>query len=393
MAKEELPEHAYLKSVKVKGFRTLKDSEVEFVSGLNIIIGENGVGKSNLLDIVFDCVSENHSRLSFENFTAKVLFKEKQFSLVISENQEILNGLSNDSKIEILKHLKSDRYKETYLLSTKEYTNKYATFLDFLQIITTNYTIDIQKIVYDIPRKIALLANRLELSFKKRENSFELESFSLNFSEIELFNLPLSILATSVFHQKDEITKEQIEMAFSSFTEVETLRKYTPVQDYRLKKDYFISNEGERFVIKNLEIEFYVNNSWLTWDGLSDGTKRLFYLFYKVIGSQSSSIVLIEEPELGVHPHQFHSIMLFLKEQAQYKQIILTTHSPYALNVLGKDDLDGIIIAKLNKDKGSVFKHLNDEQKAKAIRYMTNEDYLSAYWMHSDLEDDEEQED
>lgn len=390
MAKEELPEHAYLQSVRVKGFRTLKDSEVTFVPGLNIIIGGNGVGKSNLLDIIFDCISGNHLKLSFEGFIAKVLFKGTQFSLAIVENQESHSELSNDSRIEILKHLESDRYIETYFLGSHEYHDGYASFLEFLQRKTTNYTIDIQKVVYDIPQKIALLGNKFDFPFKKRGGGFGIEAFSLNTSEIELFINSFSLLATAVVHQKEQISNEQIEMSFASFMETETLRKYTPIQDYRLKEGFYTSNESEKFVIKNLEIEFLVNDVWLTWDSLSDGTKRLFYLFFKVMNSHHSSIILIEEPELGVHPHQFHSIMLFLKEQAQYKQIILTTHSPYALNVLKKDDLESIIIAKLDKDKGSVFKHLNEEQKAKALRYMTDVDYLSSYWMHSDLEDDEE---
>lgn len=392
MAYEELPKHAYLESVKVKGFRTLKDSEVTFVSGLNIIIGGNGVGKSNLLDIIFDCVSENHSRLSFENFNADVLFKEKRFSLEIAENQEILNELSNDAKVEILKHLKTDRYKEAYIFGSNNYTKDFATFLDFLQVKTTNYTIDIEKVVYDIPEKISLLGNKFNLPFKRKDSKITLDVFAIDDkTNFELFSQSINFLIVAVQDQGLQISKEQIEMCFEPLHESEILQRYTPIQDYRLKKDYYILNEGDQFVIKNLEIEFKINDNWFSWESLSDGTKRLFYLFLKVLNSSSSSVVLIEEPELGVHPHQFHSIMLFLKEQAQYKQIILTTHSPYALNVLGKDDLESIIIAKLDKDKGSVFKHLNEEQKAKALRYMTDVDYLSSYWMHSDLEDDEEE--
>jgi len=40
----------YLKKAKLKGYKSIKDAEVEFHDGLNIIIGKNASGKSNLLE-------------------------------------------------------------------------------------------------------------------------------------------------------------------------------------------------------------------------------------------------------------------------------------------------------------------------------------------------------
>lgn len=37
----------YLSKARLKGYLTIKDCEVEFKPGLNIIIGKNGVGKTN----------------------------------------------------------------------------------------------------------------------------------------------------------------------------------------------------------------------------------------------------------------------------------------------------------------------------------------------------------
>lgn len=39
----------YLQKAKLKGFRTIRETEIEFDPGLNILIGKNGVGKSNSL--------------------------------------------------------------------------------------------------------------------------------------------------------------------------------------------------------------------------------------------------------------------------------------------------------------------------------------------------------
>lgn len=39
-----------LKSIKIKNFRSLKNFNMEFNQGLNVIIGENDAGKTSLID-------------------------------------------------------------------------------------------------------------------------------------------------------------------------------------------------------------------------------------------------------------------------------------------------------------------------------------------------------
>ena len=146
-------------------------------------------------------------------------------------------------------------------------------------------------------------------------------------------------------------------------------------------------------------LEFLIDGNWHPFSNLSDGTKRLFYIITEVafdspfyfLGygilapnlNNINRIILIEEPELGVHPHQLHELMLFLKEQSQHKQIIITTHSPQVLDILDKDELG--IIASYEKGEGTKLRHLDDQEIAKAQQYM-EEDYLSDYWRFSDLE-------
>ena len=112
-----------------------------------------------------------------------------------------------------------------------------------------------------------------------------------------------------------------------------------------------------------------------------------FFFRYSNFGEANSNsrIILIEEPELGIHPHQLHKLMLFLKEQSRTKQIIITTHSPEVLNILDGDELDSIILSYSDKEKGTLMRHMADKEKTKAKAYI-KEDFLSDYWMHSNLE-------
>ena len=126
-----------------------------------------------------------------------------------------------------------------------------------------------------------------------------------------------------------------------------------------------------------------IGNDWLPWSYLSDGTKRLFYIITECI-SIENGIILVEEPELGIHPHQLFKLMDFLKEQSRTKQVIITTHSPMVLDILNENELDRITIAEY--DKETKFLKLNEEQISKAKEYINEVGELSYYWLHSDLE-------
>jgi predicted ATP-dependent endonuclease of OLD family len=109
--------------------------------------------------------------------------------------------------------------------------------------------------------------------------------------------------------------------------------------------------------------------------------------YHEIFSKDSDlNIVLLEEPELGIHPHQLHQLMQFIKEQSKEKQIILTTHSPQVLDAIEPDELDRIIICHSEPKNGTQLNHLTDEQIKKAKKYMTSEAFLSDYWRFSDLE-------
>jgi predicted ATPase len=110
----------------------------------------------------------------------------------------------------------------------------------------------------------------------------------------------------------------------------------------------------------------------------------LFYIIAEV--TYSNGLILIEEPELGIHPHQFNLLLDFLREQSENKQIIISTHSPKALDHLEPNELDNILITYYDLKRGTQIRHLTSRQKTKAKSYIKEVGFLSDYWMLSDLE-------
>jgi predicted ATP-dependent endonuclease of OLD family len=147
----------------------------------------------------------------------------------------------------------------------------------------------------------------------------------------------------------------------------------------------YIEESRNALVLENLLLQFFVAGKWLYWSQLSDGTKRMFYLISVL--SYSGGYILLEEPELGIHPDQLYKLMDFLKEQSENKQIILTTHSPDVLNILEKDELDRIVVTRYDPEKGTQMHHLSAKQIQKGHIYMEESGDLSDFWVHSNLEE------
>ncbi|MEQ9300347.1 MAG: AAA family ATPase, partial [Cyclobacteriaceae bacterium] len=193
------------------------------------------------------------------------------------------------------------------------------------------------------------------------------------------------------FRFSESVTSEFLELTFSIFNESEgfsiiksNLSWLTDIGDIRLNNIAYCRFDREAIFLENIQFEFLLNGNWIPWGGLSDGTKRLFLIVSEIFMS-SNDVFLLEEPELGIHPHQLSKLMAFIKERSKHQQIILTTHSPQVLDVLDKDELDSIILCEMTEE-GSKLRHLADKEKKKAIHYMENEAFLSDYWRFSDLE-------
>ena len=142
---------------------------------------------------------------------------------------------------------------------------------------------------------------------------------------------------------------------------------------------------------QNVRLLFKINDKWLAWNQLSDGTKRIYYVFSQlVIGINQNLICILEEPELGIHPDQLFKLLAFIKANFQNRQIIITTHSPQVLNILNESQLDNIIITKYDNEKRTtVMHHISEETKQNAQAYMAEQGFLSDFWLHHDLEEKE----
>lgn len=69
------------------------------------------------------------------------------------------------------------------------------------------------------------------------------------------------------------------------------------------------------------------------------GVRSVICLAADILRTKEGSIIIIDEPELGLHPSAKHSFLDFLLDEAKRKQVFLATHDPtFVCPVLWKDN-------------------------------------------------------
>ncbi len=402
-------ERLFLEEVTLSGYKSIFDTRITFNKGINIIIGKNAVGKTNFFTFLFKALNFSYKDL-FE-FKSKITIRNGK--RIIVETNNALNIQSFiESRAVSTNRIKSKAFIDnTLLVDTEDLSADLKTELLIKNILLTPAFIG-----HGIPKDYLLVDQ--PFSFEINIHGFPPELFVLVMGNNNLPYFIKSILTGLLYlsypynkaeasHQK-ELIKQKIANFFDVVNTIKPyLIKISPIEDIQFNGDYNIFEDDKgRYTIKNLFLEFLIDGFWHPFSNLSDGTKRLFYIVSEVAFDSKyyftntgisipeyyniSRIILIEEPELGIHPHQLHELMLFLKEQSRRKQIIITTHSPQVLDILNKDELGNIIIASYEKGEGTKLRHLDGEEIAKAQQYM-EEDYLGDYWRFSDLEKEKTQ--
>ena len=123
-----------------------------------------------------------------------------------------------------------------------------------------------------------------------------------------------------------------------------------------------------------LEWEEVDTDMYLNGYSFSDGTLRFIALATLLLQTKLPEVIIIDEPELGLHPAAINKLAELIKRASQKSQIIISTQS---INLVNCFEVGDIIVVD-REDGQSVFNHLSEEELA---RWM--EDYnltISDLW-------------
>ena len=107
----------------------------------------------------------------------------------------------------------------------------------------------------------------------------------------------------------------------------------------------------------SLEWEEVNSDMYLNGYSLSDGTIRFIALATLLLQPNLPEIIIIDEPELGLHPAAINKLAALIKRASLSSQIILSTQSTNLVNCFEPEDI--VVVDRV--DEQTVFKRLNKE--------------------------------
>jgi predicted ATPase len=142
--------------------------------------------------------------------------------------------------------------------------------------------------------------------------------------------------------------------------------------DFVLDDEPGSPNDNVRFAWRQRGSDF----PFQAWH-LSDGTLRFIALATALLQPKPPATLIIDEPELGLHPAALSLLAELLKLAATHTQVIATTQSPLLVDHFEPDD-----VVVVDREQGSsVFRRLRQEQLASWL-----EDYsLGELWQKNVL--------
>ena len=243
----------------------------------------------------------------------------------------IIVGANNSGKSSIIECLNIiSKNKNTF---TQKIRNKNCNSLPYIKITSSS------------GNQYEMISSEDESCFvNKYKNGLKVEDF--NISEI-----PLLIFSTKRFFSSNfnPNRRDILDYAFSLNSEFRDENNYRNefgerlidiynknLEEYRKEINYILPNIPNWTVDADnenaYEIKFTESNAMHNSNGAGSGVNNIFVLVDGYLNTPDNITIVIDEPELSLHPDVQERIFSRLLELSKTKQIIITSHSPYFID-------------------------------------------------------------
>lgn len=325
--------------VKIKGYKSIKDIHLD-LAPINILIGANGAGKSNFITF-FELVNHIYEK-RFQTYVAKNGGADKLLYQGAKETDKIVLELSFKNKI-----------------------NGYEANLDYAAgelIIMHEY------LVYngDKGRDIAYFLDK-ESNIKTTDNfrAKYVRNYLKNFRKYHFHDTSNKSPFTKMSHVDNDsyyLYEEGENLAaFLYNIRASHLKIYTRIVKYIQSiapffNDFFLEPNNEGYL--RLQWQSQYSSAIYGVNDLSDGTLRFIALATLFMQPNLPSSIIIDEPELGLHPFAIAKLAGLINSIASKDtQVILATQSADLVNHFKAEDIVTVDMI----DGASEFNRLNEE--------------------------------
>lgn len=307
-------------------------------SGLNIFVGENGSGKTAILDAlalpILEYKTENFSIDNFNDLEKKVeicIFSKDEFSVdgTMPNGSFKAKGFSFEAGIRA-------RETKAYLSSIVVNDQKFiksdqAKPKDGSPDLRVNVNNPFKGKRFSENDVIFLDKNRL---FQTRSGNFNTTRFDRLMEDFSFQYLKGATITNLNDDLDEKVKKDKVENNFL----VEAIKKFQEISGHQVKLDFLDNHKPfkEAFFTTRKD-----NHQQIAINNLGSGYEMIFsllYSFYLAKQSGKQLIIIIDEPELHLHPALQEKFVDFLLEFSKDAQIFISSHSPLLVKQLAYND-------------------------------------------------------
>lgn len=385
--------------VEINNYRSCIETRFDLGLNLMALIGANGVGKSNILYALQLFTKMDRNRRFFSDdskeelastqinlvteFENKIIFLRAVFYYetdernideiyhtevkyrIQGENSRKWNNVDNVvyelMNVKFNRHFRSKELPREFQSEKIQFPIRFMSSLSNLSYYSATQFSDPSKC------PISIELDDFKMSFRSRVNGIHqkfiydlYKAYKSSNSNFELFINTVGIYGLSLI--------ENIEF-----------REHTiPSSSYKVKTGGKIQQieNTKSIIIPSVKVDGLT----LSPNQLSEGTfKTLALVFY--ILNDKNELLLIEEPEVCIHHGLLSSILQLIIQQSRHKQIIISTHSDYVLDMLSPEN---ILLVHKEYDIGTKVNSISKSMSANEYRvlkdYLESEGNLGEYW-------------
>lgn len=343
-----------IERLRIEGYKSIRNMDL-VLRPLNILIGANGVGKSNFVN-AFKFLRE----LANENLQLYVA-KSGGVDTYLHFGQQITEEL----------HFQIE-FKQNGAGLTNTYTCTLVPSTEDIFVFAEEYTYFHDHNRYDQPYQKSLGIGHFETQLNRQANHNHV---------VRYVNEAMTSWRVYHFHDTSEAAKvKQIGDLFDNrflrpdasnlaaylylLQETKPTHYQNIVDAVRMIAPFFdkFALRPYPFNAEKIRLEWYERGSDMVFgaNALSDGTLRFISLATLLLQPTAKlpTTILLDEPELGLHPYAINVLANLLHSAAERTQVIVSTQSVTLVNQFDPEDI--VVVERENGQ--STFRHLPEDE-------------------------------
>jgi predicted ATPase len=320
-----------LDSITVKGFKSLASIESLPLRAINVIVGPNGAGKSNFIGVFsfLHAIREGH----LQEYVIKAGGADKVLHFGAKVTQKIEIGISFQENV--------NEYRIELSPTATDQLYPSAEFVSFWN-----------KDRYPRPYEQALPARGLEAGISDPRSQKIAEYVRAHLDRWRLYHFH-DTSSTSPMKLTGDINDNRYLRpdgsnlaAFLYFLRQKHEASYALIRRSVQRVAPFFDDfqlAPQQLNDSKIRLEWRHRNSESFFDAasLSDGTLRFVALATLFLQPEQyrPSVILVDEPELGLHPYAISMLASLVKQSSQKTQVIVSTQSPLLLDHFQPEDV------------------------------------------------------